>query len=108
MHRPDVRIYIAPGCLMNDTAIVPDHEIPIPPLVPVEEFFADLVGKEAIQNFVSRRLRQPVDANGEAWRKIKRFPSGFWMGAHQRPYLVGDGLLPFVEVLPVGAPRRHR
>src|SRR5262245_38609921 len=100
MHRADVRIGVAPRCVMNDAAVVPDHEIPVLPLVAVEEFFADLMGKEAIEDFVGLLLRQPFDADGEAGRDVKRLPSGFRMGAHQRPYLVGNGLLPLVEVLP--------
>src|SRR5688572_21498958 len=72
VHGSDIRIDVAACRLVDDAAIVPDHQVPVPPLVAVAEFLAGLVSKETVQDLVGRGFRQPLDTDGEAGRDVQR------------------------------------
>ena len=89
---------------MIETAIIPDHQILILPVVPVMESLVHHDGEELVEQRLRFGIRHVCNADGEARRDVKRLATRLRMGAHDRlEHLFRHLLVLLVVILGIGA-----
>src|SRR3979411_3203852 len=81
VHAANIRQAVASAGLMIETAIIPDHQILILPVMPVMESLVHHDGEELVEQRLRFGIRHVCNADGEARRDVKRLATRLRMGA---------------------------